>query len=183
MTKPVSLLFECQNGGRGKGCRFLVIKIPTIVMRVSSQPEFNSLSRLGGKGQQGHRAWHHILLLVKQNTSWRTVVKVQTQSFKMWPCQNFRAGIRWVLYGSAEEQISREMRYRNSQSDTGCVEIEAPEIEMSALFTFSLFFLLRNRGPHTELRAGHWCVLRERLALRGICLVDLGGSWVSGGGF
>lgn len=84
-----------------------------------------------------------------------------------------------MLYGSAEEQISREMCYRNSQSDTGCVEKEAPEIEMSALFTFSLFFLFflfRNRGPHTELRAGHWCVLRERLALRGICLVDLGGS-------
>lgn len=56
MAKPAGSLFECQNGGRGKVSRKLVIKIPTILLTASPQPAFISPSRIGGKGQQGSRA-------------------------------------------------------------------------------------------------------------------------------
>lgn len=56
-AKPAGSLFECQNGGRGKGSRKPIIKIPTTLLTASPQPAFISLPRLGCNWWWGSAAW------------------------------------------------------------------------------------------------------------------------------
>lgn len=80
-AKPAGSLFECQNGGRGKGSRKPVIKIPTTLLTASPQPAFISLSGLGCKGRWGSAAWLKTretnLKLDVEGMSWKTALDTE----------------------------------------------------------------------------------------------------------
>lgn len=81
MAKPAGSLFECQNGGRGKGSRKPVIKIPTTLLTASPQPAFISLPGLGRRGTERQ-------LGLRQER--RANQHVQENSSKSWAVSNSR---------------------------------------------------------------------------------------------
>lgn len=80
-AKPAGSLFECQNGGRGKGSRKPVIKIPTTLLTASPQPAFISLSGLGRKrwwgSATGLKTRKTDLKLDVEGISWKTALATE----------------------------------------------------------------------------------------------------------